>query len=90
MSRDWMERAECRDYPVSGTDDPWFPNGSSPLLREVQEAYALRVCGECPVRLDCLAEGLRDDHGDYPGAYGIWGGYTPARRRDLLRKGASA
>lgn len=37
-------------------------------------------CERCPVRLDCLAVGIRDDEN-----WGVWGGLDPKQRRALRR-----
>ena len=67
----WQERARCREH------DPevFFPEkgGSS---RE-----AKRICADCPVRIECLAEAL-----DNRIEWGVWGGLTERERRALLRK----
>jgi hypothetical protein len=41
------------------------------------------LCRRCPVRLQCLEEGLDDDHG-------VWGGTTPPTRRRMRKDGLTA
>lgn len=63
----WMERAAC----ASGHDpDMWF----DPSRRE----QARRVCDTCPVRLECLQEGLGNRRNE-----GVWGGVELLRGRVL-------
>jgi WhiB family redox-sensing transcriptional regulator len=50
----------------------------SPERRPAIEAK--QVCGQCPVKAECLAYAL-----DSREAYGIWGGLDPDERRDLRR-----
>jgi len=67
----WMRDALCHEHP----EISWFPvNG--PL---VDYDGPKSMCGQCLVRLDCLAYALenRIDHG-------IWGGMTAPDRRCLL------
>lgn len=60
VSRDWAEHAACK--------------GVSPRIfypEEDFEYYAtawMRYCGICPVRLQCLDTGIREE------AFGVWGG----------------
>jgi len=42
---------------------------------------AKKFCARCPVRAECLVEGMTE-------RYGIWGGYTPDERALLRRKQA--
>jgi WhiB family redox-sensing transcriptional regulator len=66
---DWQESAVCRSV------DPelFFPEHAGPSHE------AKRVCAECPVRAECLADALA--HRD---RYGIWGGLTDRERRRLI------
>lgn len=60
VSHDWRQRGACRSEP-----DAFFPDRSN---REgIAKAKAL--CGACPVKKLCLAEGVSE-------GYGIWGGAT--------------
>ncbi|MGV3712239.1 DNA-binding protein WhiA [Pseudolysinimonas sp.] len=65
----WMQDAACSDV------DPevFFPTTFKKL--GVTDA-AVRVCGTCPVRRDCLAYAVERDERE-----GIWGGTTPRQRR---------
>lgn len=66
----WAERGACRD----ADPDSLFVPGAA-------QHRATRICGSCPVRLDCLAEAL-----DNRMEFGIWGGMTERQRRSLLRR----
>jgi FtsZ-interacting cell division protein YlmF len=67
----WVERALCAE------SDP------SIFLGEVENSYKLAVstCNRCPVKTDCLDFALKNGEDK-----GIWGGTTPAERRDLAIK----
>jgi WhiB family redox-sensing transcriptional regulator len=78
--REWMLNAACKNC------DPevWFPDPGRP--RNSTLRLALLVCGECPVRQECLHHALVTD-----ARYGIWGGATEAQRARLVgRKYARA
>lgn len=72
----WMDSALC----AQADPDTWTetgPGGSSGQPR--------RICGRCPVRLDCLAHGHRLEAAD--GAMtGIWGGATRKQRKAQRRQ----
>lgn len=64
----WREHAKCR-----GMDpDLFFPGMGD--RRGTHRALA--VCAACPVRDECLEEGLHE-------RYGVWGGMAPRQRRRL-------
>lgn len=69
----WILGAACQG------EDPelFFPIGTSgPSLLQVEAAK--RVCGRCPVRLECLESALESGQDA-----GVWGGLTELERRDL-------
>lgn len=77
--RSWSSRAACRPTPGSGLDPSlWHPDektsAGDPGIRK-----ALRICGSCPVREECLEHAIKFE------PYGIWGG-TRERERDYLRQ----
>lgn len=55
----------------------WVFYGAKRALSPPEIRRAKVVCGECPVRRMCLADGLGE-------AWGIWGGYTPPERKRAL------
>lgn len=66
----WQERALCAQVDP----EAFFPEkGGS--TRE-----AKRVCGRCPVRVDCLQHAL-----EHHEAFGIWGGLSERDRRKLKK-----
>ena len=72
-SPDWHASALCAQ-----TDpDLWFPEtGASCVLI----AAAKRICHQCPVRNECLEEGVKARPES-----GIWGGYTTFELRTVRR-----
>lgn len=67
----WEERAAC----AACDPEIFFAVGQR------DERKAKRVCGACPVRLQCLASALRE-----PIEHGIWGGLNERERRRLRRR----
>ena len=71
MTEAWAAEALCAQ-----TDPEMFcPDAKS---REDARSDAKQVCGNCPVRQDCLVYALTHNE-----PYGVWGGLTPAERRKL-------
>lgn len=67
----WVDDALCgQTFP-----DAFFPDPDTP---EQSKANALKVCGACTVREECLAYALANNE-----RYGIWGGLTPRERRAI-------
>ena len=77
--------------------DWWFPelprNRISARALEVltsQTKYALQLCASCPVKTECLAEGMKTETmrgkvvawGNLP--FGIWGGTMPYERLEMV------
>ena len=74
----WRRDAICRD-----TDpDLFFPVGTTGYAL-VQIDRAKEVCGECPVKVDCLDYALETNQDS-----GIWGGTSEEERRTLRRRSA--
>ena len=67
----WQQDAACRD----AEPDVFFSNA------EADREEALRMCGDCPVRMECLEHALETRE-----AYGIWGGTDEQERKRLLRR----
>lgn len=68
-----LEDAACQDEP----DHLFFPpkyNSKGIVER------AKKICGECPVQLECLEIALQNNE-----KYGIWGGKTSNERRRIRR-----
>ncbi|RIJ76591.1 WhiB family transcriptional regulator [Nakamurella silvestris] len=70
----WAERALCQE-----TDpDAFFPEKGENVSKG-----AKRVCGACPVDVECLAYALANNE-----RFGIWGGKTERERRKILKESA--
>ena len=76
--------------------DWWFPElptgaPSDETMKAIadQTNYALQLCSSCPVKQECLAEGMKTEQlprgiegwGNLP--YGIWGGLMAAERLEI-------
>lgn len=76
----WMTQAGCTAQNV----DPeiFFPERAASAWLTTKASQA--VCGECPVRLECLVFALKAERGLHRQyRHGIWGGLTPQQRHDL-------
>lgn len=67
----WMLRARCRGADPS----EFFPSDG------VGVDEARRICGECPVQMECLEYALR-----YRIDHGVWGGCSERERRRILKR----
>ena len=65
---EWMQRAKCRD----ADPETFFPSKGCPA------APAMRICGACPVRAECLDHALAYDE-----RFGIWGGVGERERKRI-------
>lgn len=85
-----MSRGNC-----AGDENPdyWYPEipigrPSATMVRKLadQTNYALKLCSTCPIKDECLAEGMKTEQmrGDVFGwgnlPFGIWGGTMPYER----------
>ena len=69
---EWAEQAACR-----GSDpNLWFHPGGRGVPASETYAAARLVCGECPVKADCLEHAIVAGETE-----GMWGGLTPKERR---------
>lgn len=74
----WYERANCK-----GMDGKiFFPDISVGVSHRGVFDEALKVCGLCHVRRECLTLAMQAETNDIR-RYGIFGGKTP-RQRDAL------
>lgn len=77
----WWDHAACRglvgDRLLADGDHPFYPGPGKPPERPVWR----EGCDFCPVRLDCLAHGLRA-----PEPHGVWGGTTERERERMARR----
>lgn len=72
---DWMDEADCAQVG----DDWWYPRTKDGKGGDIG-AEAKQICRSCPVRLECLEYAL-----EIREEWGIWGGLTPAERRNIPR-----
>lgn len=89
-----MNRGNC-----AGDENPdyWYPelptNRVSKAKLEVltkQTNYALKLCSTCPIKDECLQEGMKTEQmrgsvvgwGNLP--FGIWGGTMPYERLEMV------
>ena len=82
----WQDAAACREAELSLF---FGPDGERQPEREIRERKAKAVCGECPVRTECLNYAL-----SRPEKYGVWGGLNEeeraAERRRRMRRANAA
>lgn len=83
---EWTEEARCAYYP---NPDIWHYESSryqdERELTTWNIAEAKRICSECPVKKECLAEGMRDENlitGNILDG-SIWGGLMLGERLNL-------
>ena len=72
----WSSQAACRGSHVHSF---MSPATESVDVRRQREAEAKRICEQCRVQPECLADALRVRE-----PLGIWGGLTESERRPLL------
>jgi WhiB family transcriptional regulator, redox-sensing transcriptional regulator len=77
----WTEQASCLSL-ATRERDPWHPAVED--RPTYQYAVARRICQGCPVRLECLHEGL--DLLTRMPVRGMFGGLTPEELRALARE----
>ena len=71
---DWRSQSAC----LTADPELFFPLSSmGPSLRQVTEAK--KVCGQCPVRAECLEFALSTNQ-----VHGVWGGMSEDERRRLV------
>lgn len=82
MTDRWRDRARCLDAVNEPGDWALFPEdrfavGSTEYLQRVDEVRA-DFCAQCPVRVQCLRDGLTEE-------YGMFGGLTQDERRQVTQ-----
>lgn len=70
LSRAWMDDALCRQFPA----ELFFPEDDRAQAATYAKA-AKEVCGQCPVRAQCLEYALARGENA-----GVWGGMSPRER----------
>lgn len=74
----WHSEAACRSDEAGLF---FAPSKEPTAARLSREEAAKRVCGRCPVMLECREHALLQ-----PEPYGVWGGMTAAERRVVLAR----
>lgn len=82
MTDRWRDRARCLDAVNAPGDWTLFPEdryhpGSKNYLARVLEVR-VDFCAQCPVRVQCLRDGLVEE-------YGMFGGLTQDERRQVTQ-----
>lgn len=72
----WTADALCADHP---DPDLWFAHNKSGARHGLtdEQANAIAICRQCPVRMPCLLEAIETK------SEGIWGGTTTYQRKKL-------
>lgn len=73
----WQRKAACRGPESVLFFAPTVPEARAD--REAREARAKQICGDCGVRVECLAYALRIRE-----PHGIWGALNESERKLLL------
>lgn len=74
----WVDRALCRGM----SSDIFFPPEGGNQARQAQ-----RICRQCPVVSECLADAQRmEGQRSHEYIHGIRGGLTPRQRADMNRR----
>lgn len=81
--RSWHEQGLCNDYP---DPDLWHYENSGwddeQELQALRSVQAIEVCAECPVKKQCLAQGMEAENilWSIGGSGSIWGGHLTSER----------
>ncbi|MCU7826926.1 WhiB family transcriptional regulator [Kitasatospora sp. DSM 101779] len=73
---DWQLQGACRR---SDARLFFHPSGERGRAHDEREEAAKRICGDCPVRAECLAHALSVRE-----PYGVWGGMGEDERRAVM------
>lgn len=82
MNRDWHKEAACNGHP---DPDLWHYDNSvyvdEQQLHVLRSVEAIEVCNGCPVKAQCLKQGLEQENIISVGGVGsIWGGLLTGER----------
>lgn len=76
----YASRGRCASHP---DPDLWFPDQPqgrpTTAKRKIvasKAMLAIAICDDCPIKAECLAEGMRPENLEH----GIWGGTLPGER----------
>lgn len=81
----WQEQAQCRDLPLGADYDPFFMLDEERFTPNKWDT-AKRICGECPVRRECLQDAIATEAAETFRVLGFRAGMTPSARNNLIRK----
>lgn len=82
-SRSWHEDASCSSHP---DPDLWHYENSiyddEKQLQVLRSVEAIQICQTCPVKLECLAQGMEEENiiWSIGGVGTIWGGLLASER----------
>lgn len=65
MGEPWETDAACSPLNSPGVDPEWWFSAD-----DMEQRWALEICGGCPVQLECFESGVRNDD-----RYGIRAGH---------------
>lgn len=87
MNRSWHDQAQCNGHP---NPDIWHYENSilqdEQRLAVLNSVEAIEICHECPVRKQCLQQGMEMENMQFTGGSGtIWGGLLMSERAMLAR-----
>jgi len=71
---------ETGETPCMSSPELFFPPEGDEMGNS-RVAYARKLCGMCPIRLECLDYAVSNRE-----MYGIWGGLTRNERQSLIRR----
>jgi WhiB family transcriptional regulator, redox-sensing transcriptional regulator len=77
----WQESAVCAQLGMRVADAVFFPEVGGSYVK------AKRICGRCPVRVECLAWRLAHEREHPDEVYGMFGGLTAHEREELVWAG---
>lgn len=70
----------CTTYPNPDLWFPEMPQGRSTIAAYARMAddvdFAVSMCNRCPIKTNCLAEGMKEENIEH----GIWGGKLAGER----------
>jgi hypothetical protein len=85
--KSWHKEGSCNNHP---DPDLWHYENArfadEQRLQVLRSVEAIHLCRRCPVKNECLQEGLEPENIQYWGGWGsIWGGLLMSERYKLLK-----
>jgi hypothetical protein len=86
QDKTWIKKSLCSGHP---DPDLWHYENSNyhdvQQLQVLRSVEAIEICMECPVKQQCLQQGLEEENVLSLGGFGtIWGGLMTSERMKLL------